>query len=219
MARFKPTDATFTPISDEASFTPVSDDATFDLVTSEDENAEVESMLERAGADAIEDAFLGGQVHYVTSSNVAWIQYLWMYPNGTESNELYVGFRDGSVYAYEDVTFEEALSMFRAGSKGGWVWDNLRVRGTQFGFQKNYRLVSGNRVWHKAGEESQARHQAIPKSGEPYKGYHPTFDYARAKGAMGATGINLGKKGSKKIAYFTQQRARTHGTFNPPKSK
>ena len=47
----------------------------------------------------------------------------------------------GSLYRYRDVTPEEFLSILAANSKGEWIWDNLRVRGTHSGHQKDYELV------------------------------------------------------------------------------
>lgn len=47
----------------------------------------------------------------------------------------------GSLYRYRDVTPEEFLTLMAANSKGEWVWDHLRVRGTWSGHQKDYELV------------------------------------------------------------------------------
>ncbi len=47
----------------------------------------------------------------------------------------------GSLYRYSNVTPEEFLSIMAASSKGDWVWDNLRIRGTWSGHQKDYELV------------------------------------------------------------------------------
>lgn len=215
--------AAFTPVG-EATFTPVGE-AEFTLVTDElatPTESEVQETLTRTGASEEENAYLSGEVVYVQSSNVSWIQYLWRYPGpngqplaGPEQNEMFIGYHDGSVYQYEQIDFDLALQMYRAGSKGKAVWDNLRVRGTVFGYQKPYRLVSGNRLWDTT-EASRARHEAIGKSGEEFAGYHPLYNYAGASGRAGATGINLGKKGSKKIAYFTPTRAKT---AHSPKKK
>lgn len=131
----------------------------------------------------------------VDSSNVSWIQYLAAFEGTPE--HLYVGYNDGSAYMYSEITPEMALDFLRAPSKGRWVWDNLRIRGTVFGWQKPYSFLNAasdaKRKWHEAGEASQARHGAIPKSGEPYKGYHPADSFSHAKGAMGP-GPNLNKR-------------------------
>src|SRR5678815_4337528 len=39
------------------------------------------------------------------------------------AQELYVAHDDGSVYGYRNVTPEMARSLYRAGSKGTWMWD------------------------------------------------------------------------------------------------
>lgn len=47
----------------------------------------------------------------------------------------------GSLYRYANVTPEEFLTLMAAASKGDWVWDHLRIRGTWSGHQKDYELV------------------------------------------------------------------------------
>ena len=47
----------------------------------------------------------------------------------------------GSLYRYEAVQPREFLSMLETNSKGNWVWDHLRIRGTFSGHQKDYALV------------------------------------------------------------------------------
>lgn len=170
-----------------------------------DEEAAIQKMLEEQGIAADDAAFLAGEKRYVISSNVRSIQYHWTgAASGSDDGILLVEYVDGSLYEYEPVPFGLAEDLYRAGSYGKWVWDNLRVRGTVFGYQIPYRLVTGDRVWHAAGKDSIARHQAIPKSGEPFLGYHPSMNYKGAKGVMGQknAGVNLGKKGSKKVGYW-----------------
>jgi hypothetical protein len=198
------TDATFEPLK-------LSAPPPEPVQTEQEEDEAIQKVLEREGIASAEAAFLSGQVHYVISSNVRYFQYLFMNDDGSPLNQLVVGFLDSSVYIYEQVTLEEALIFYRTTSPGGAVWDILRERGTVFGYKKDYRLASGDRVWHGAGPDSIARHEAVPKSGEPYKGYHPSLAYKDAKGAMGAKGggVNLGKRGgSKKVAYFTPVKAK-----------
>ncbi len=205
------TPAVFTPVND-ATFTLVSDEATFTPVN--EENLTAEELAELAG-DSDEDRFLQGEVHYVSSSNVSWFQWLGFYPDGMVQNQLYAGFLDGSVYEYDGVNMSEALLFFRTSSPGGMVWDHLRVRGTVFGYQKPYRLVSGNRVW-KMSDASIARHEAVPPSGETFLGWHPLTNFAGGAGKMGQANINLNKRsGSKKIAYFTPPAAAVHAIPRP----
>lgn len=65
----------------------------------------------------------------------------------SDSGNLYVRFRDdktggpGSLYRYSDTTPQEFVGMMAAASKGGWVWDHLRIRGTLTGHHKDYALV------------------------------------------------------------------------------
>jgi hypothetical protein len=51
---------------------------------------------------------------------------------------LTILYRNGSYYQYFGVTPDEALDFAAAPSKGQWIWDNLRVRGTKTGYQKEY---------------------------------------------------------------------------------
>lgn len=151
--------------------------------------------------DTEENRFLAmGERVYVDSSNVEWIQYLAAFEGTPE--HLYVGYKDGSAYMYGEITPEMAIAFLNAPSKGRWVWDNLRLRGTVYGWQKPYAFLNaagGERKWHEAGEESQARHGAIPRSGEPYVGYTPESNYHKAKGAMGS---NFNKRRSGKKSPF-----------------
>lgn len=216
------TQATFTPVADEANFTLVSDEASFESVVDE-VRAKAKKTIEEIESRELltpgEEEFLSGEVVEVVSSNVAWIQYLWKFPDGSQQDQLYIGYHDGSVYEYSDISRTEAFNMLNASSHGKWVWDELRVRKTVYGWQKPYRLVTTEkRLWHQAGADSIARHEAIPKSGEPYEGYTPQSNYQKAKGAMGAegAGVNLGKKGgSRKVAHFTAARAKTDGSPKP----
>lgn len=49
----------------------------------------------------------------------------------------------GPLYHYFDVPPKLWKSFQTASSKGVWVWDNLRIRGTVAGHKYDYRLVSG----------------------------------------------------------------------------
>ena len=57
------------------------------------------------------------------------------------SNPLQKANAPGPLYQYSHVPPELFLKFLRAGSKGNWVWDNLRVRGTVSGHRYDYRLV------------------------------------------------------------------------------
>ncbi len=72
-----------------------------------------------------------------SSSNVAMMRFL------EEHQTLFVGFNNGAIYGYEPVTVQMAREFFNAASKGTWVWDNLRIRGTQYGHHVNYYYDQG----------------------------------------------------------------------------
>lgn len=71
----------------------------------------------------------------VFSTNVEAAQY------DHEKNILIITFKEGSQYAYSNVSLQEAVGFAQSASKGGWVWNNLRIRGTKHGHRKPYRRV------------------------------------------------------------------------------
>lgn len=90
----------------------------------------------------------GAMVPAPQSSNVH------SYGYDIENEQLYVRFKapapkgqktrpnqPGSLYQYSDVDPSQFLRLHRASSKGTWVWDELRIRGTVSGHQRSYRLV------------------------------------------------------------------------------
>lgn len=78
------------------------------------------------------------------SSNV------WSFGYDVDASTLYVRYRSGpqfgnaagSLYAYSNVQPEKFLAMYDAPSKGIWLWDNVRIRGTWSGHRHDYRLVA-----------------------------------------------------------------------------
>lgn len=81
-----------------------------------------------------------GAILYVHSSNVQAAQY------EIETRRLIVSFlpkgkSPGGVYQYRDVTEDEAIGFANAHSKGSWVWDNLRVRGSKVDSKKDYNKI------------------------------------------------------------------------------
>jgi hypothetical protein len=87
----------------------------------------------------------GDMVRASGSSNV------WAFGYDFNNAYLYVRFANkgedeqpigpGPLYRYSGVTPDQFLTLYGAGSKGTWVWDNLRIRGTISGHQKDYELV------------------------------------------------------------------------------
>lgn len=97
------------------------------------------------------------------------VGYLGMGPDSTNAD---YGLR---VYKYWPFTQDEAIKFFDAAmvSPGGAVWDELRVRGTVFGHQKEYTFMESWRgvkpravePGYMADPMDQVRHMQIPKSG------------------------------------------------------
>lgn len=89
----------------------------------------------------IEHPLISGHVVYTPqSSNVHSFNY------DIENWWLHVRFQNpdggaGPLYRYFNVAPKLYLSMLDAPSKGTWVWDHLRVRGTVSGHQVDYALV------------------------------------------------------------------------------
>lgn len=84
--------------------------------------------------------FLLGELLFVSSSNVAAAQY---HP---ATGQLMVEFlakarTPASAYLYDNVSEAEAENLARAGSKGGWIWDHLRVRGSATAHRKPFRQL------------------------------------------------------------------------------
>lgn len=113
-----------------------------------------------------------------TSSNVH--SYAYEYTSWT----LYVRFLGGEgehrhgpgpLYQYSHVRPALFLTLLNAGSKGDWVWDHLRIRGTVSGHQHDYRLVgiSGGYVPRKA-TYTPAGEWFIPRRVRTDKGHYLT---------------------------------------------
>lgn len=98
-------------------------------------------------SDQLDDFLHFGEWLPVQSSNVAAAQY------DGETEQMTVEFKDGSLYQYQQISLVEARSFAQAGSKGGWVWDQLRMRGTVNGYKKPFVFLSGpsrvSRGWMK----------------------------------------------------------------------
>lgn len=83
----------------------------------------------------------------VTSSNVHSIGYDY------DSQTLYVRYLaytpgsrgrggPGSLYGYSAVSLHQFDALYGSPSKGVWLWDNIRIRGTWSGHRHDYRLVA-----------------------------------------------------------------------------
>lgn len=98
------------------------------------------------------DPILTGEMIPVSSSNVHSIGYIWS-DKHPEKGTLKVQYLDhdenwkkttdgGPIYLYHDVPPRIFIAFQRAASKGKYVWDNLRIRGTVSGHQYEYELSS-----------------------------------------------------------------------------
>lgn len=71
----------------------------------------------------------------------------------------------GAMYAYSDVPARVWKRFKRAASKGGAVWDELRVRGSIWQHQFRYRLVSGFMIKGHDGDMGVGVHRKVTKKG------------------------------------------------------
>ncbi len=102
--------------------------------------------------------------------------YMVWYEYRMDSQELFVGHDDGSAYGYSQVTPEMARSLYRAGSTGTWMWDNIRIRGTLYGHRVPYWLITnplpefsggrGFRLWASNVGTATARDEDIQRLGQ-----------------------------------------------------
>lgn len=83
----------------------------------------------------VEDFVYEATPMIVHSTNVNMLQFF------IDAGKLVVEYKDGSRYTYDNVTEDEAIQFAKAPSKGGAVWDLLRVRGSKTAHKKNYRRV------------------------------------------------------------------------------
>lgn len=86
--------------------------------------------------DEVDEFVNGGYPLFVHSSNVRMAQYF------PQDQKMMVEYGEGAAYLYSGVTQHEALSFAQAQSKGTWVWDHLRVRGSRTAHKKPYVKIS-----------------------------------------------------------------------------
>lgn len=132
----KPTERPAGPTATETRLSRLSDSARSArrAQTLEDEAAEI---LDERPTDPVELFLHYGEWLPVTSSNVAAASY------DAQGEQLTIEYKDGSFYQYHPVALATAKAFTAATSKGKWVWDNLRVRGTVYGYQVPYTFLSG----------------------------------------------------------------------------
>lgn len=88
-----------------------------------DRSAENVEQWQQLTGHEVENFLYAGIKLRMHSSNVAWASY------NPHSNQLHVGFKDGSEYQYDQISPREAVSFAQAYSKGTWVHDRLIGRG------------------------------------------------------------------------------------------
>ena len=142
----------------------------------------------------------------VRSSNVHSIGYEWP-QNGERAGNLLVRFLGGTgknrsgpgaLYRYRDVPREVFLAFQRAASKGGFVWDDLRVRGTVSGHQYDYELAG-------TGNDGYVPRQAGLKRGEKgewymqrtFRGNRSTLPTQQVRGPVGPLEKNFRSNAAK----------------------
>lgn len=92
--------------------------------------------------DEVEAFVYDQELLFVHSSNVGAVQY---FPEVEKMMVEFLGSgmkgKSGgktSAYLYSNVTIDEAISLAQAQSKGIWIWDNFRVRGSKTAHKKPY---------------------------------------------------------------------------------
>ena len=93
---------------------------------------EEQAKWRELSTDSIEGFLHDEQILFVHSSNVAALQYF------KEAGKLMVEYLNGSAYLYSGVSLPEASRFVSSASKGGEVWDTLRVRGSKTAHKKRY---------------------------------------------------------------------------------
>lgn len=129
-----------------------------------------------------DDPLLTGEMIPVSSSNVHSIGYIWNGANYTRGT-LKVRFLNkrksrtsdrGEIYHYYNVHPSLFDSFKRSASKGRWVWDHLRIRGTVSGHQYRYALDT-------IKSDGYVPRQAVRYGGKEY------FVQRQVRGANGKT--------------------------------
>ena len=90
---------------------------------------------ETLSGNIVEDFVFNEQPMFVNSSNVNSATYY------HDSKKMLVEFGKGERYMYSNISEQEALSFAQAQSKGGFIWDHFRIRGTKNGHRKPFTKV------------------------------------------------------------------------------
>lgn len=125
-----------------------------------------EEAGERLGTPDDQFVNMGVVAQINGSQHVQFMQYL------KEESTLYIGYHtNNSIYAYFDISPEEARGYYQLITTGtpnvgtSVVWKQLRQKGTAFGYQKDYTLVTGASPMYKGTSTWESEHMGIPPSG------------------------------------------------------
>ncbi len=88
-----------------------------------DLSAENRAKWKTLGGQYVEDFVQNGEIMFVHSTNVAAAQY------HKDAQKLMIEYLDGSAYLYSPISESMAYTFAEYDSKGGFVWDYLRLRG------------------------------------------------------------------------------------------
>lgn len=127
-------------------------DATLDeaLLNEGDFTEQEKQQWEYIPTSEVTEFLLLGRPMWVASSNVVGIQFL------RDENKMIVEFgaRTGGkrFYEYSNVSMDEARAFAFAPSKGVFVWNTFRQRGTVRGHKKPYKPCGGYRGYEGAGQ-------------------------------------------------------------------
>lgn len=81
--------------------------------------------------------FLNGELTFLSSSNVVAAQY---HP---DIQSLMVEYKEGVAWIYDPVPLSMAIAFINAPSKGTFIWDAVKIRGTVHEHQVNARKLKG----------------------------------------------------------------------------
>ena len=99
---------------------------------------------------------------------------------------LFISFKDNTTYRYgiaggQIINGEMAMSLFRAASKGTWVWDNLRIRGTKLGHRVPYAIIAGGEGVRKYLVSDPTLRAHLEKARGESPGFKNLFNFAKPK--------------------------------------
>ena len=151
---------------------------------------------------------------YVFSEGALYVRFAKKGEGGTPSGP-------GPLYRYAGVTPDQFLSLLTAGSKGTWIWDNLRIRGTTSGQQKDYELLEIMPA-PAYGEGYVPRKETVEPVVRHYGRARPAHSVGhydrRARGPLGPGGPRGGRDRNSKTPWAVDLNSK-HGTHEHQRSQ